>query len=168
MATPLLVEQLRFARREFERCLEGVSGEDAVRRIQPMNCISWMVGHLANQEQAYWVMLPGKPLVVMGLNDRVGSGKPASTPPFDEMWAAWRAVTHAADDYLDTLTPGRMQQFFERNGKPLGESIGTLLLRNIYHYWFHIGEAHAVRQVMGHTDLPQFVGEIGGAPYHPD
>jgi len=168
MTTPLLVEQLRFARKEFARCLEGVSDEDAIRRIQPMNCLSWMVGHLSNQEQGYWVMLPGNTLVVPGLNDRVGSGKPASTPPFQEMWAAWRTVTQAADAYLETLTPERMQQFFERNGRPINESIGTLLLRNIYHYWFHIGEAHAVRQVLGHPDLPQFVGDINSAPYHPD
>jgi hypothetical protein len=26
--------------------LEGVSDEDARHRIMPMNCISWMVGHL--------------------------------------------------------------------------------------------------------------------------
>ena len=45
-----LVTQLRFARSEFVRCLEGVSDEDARHRIMPMNCISWMVGHLAAQD----------------------------------------------------------------------------------------------------------------------
>jgi len=39
-----LVTQLRFARSEFVRCLEGISDEDARHRIMPMNCISWMVG----------------------------------------------------------------------------------------------------------------------------
>lgn len=51
-----LVTQLRFARSEFMRCLEGVSPDDAVQRLLPMNCISWIVGHLANQEHRYWVM----------------------------------------------------------------------------------------------------------------
>jgi hypothetical protein len=50
----LLVDQLRFARRELVRCLDGVTDEEARRRILPMNCISWMIGHLANQEQFYW------------------------------------------------------------------------------------------------------------------
>ncbi len=86
-----------------------------------------------------------------------------------EMWEIWRAVTQAADAYLDNLTPERMQEFYIRaNGQPAPESIGTLLLRNIYHYWFHTGEAHAVRQMLGHTDLPQFVGNIGEAPYFPE
>ena len=83
-----LVTQLRFARSEFARCLEGVSAEDAVRRIMPMNCISWIVGHMANQEQAWWVFLGQGRLVAPGLNDLVGYRKPASTPPLEEMWDA--------------------------------------------------------------------------------
>jgi uncharacterized damage-inducible protein DinB len=163
-----LVLQLRFARSEFARCLEGVSEEDGIKRLLPMNSISWMVGHLANQEQAYWVMLAGKPLVAPELNGLVGSGKPASTPPLAEMWAAWKAVTQAADAYLDTLTVESLQEFFVRGERKLDESKGTLLMRNLYHYWFHTGEAHAVRQMLGHPNLPQFVGEIGKAPYIPE
>ena len=52
-----LVAQLRFARSEFVRGLDGVSAEDALRRLGPMNCISWSIGHLANQENSYWVYL---------------------------------------------------------------------------------------------------------------
>jgi hypothetical protein len=47
------------------------------------------------------------------------------------------------------------------------ESIGTLLYRNLYHYWFHTGEAHAIRQMLGHRDLPQFVGDMSKALYRP-
>jgi len=65
-----------------------------------MNCISWIVGHLANQEQAYWVLLAQERTVVPGLNDLAGTGKPASTPPLDEMWAAWHTITQTADRYL--------------------------------------------------------------------
>lgn len=42
------------------------------------------------------------------------------------------------------------------------------ILRNIYHYWFHLGEAHAIRQLLGHTDLPQFVGDMSEALYRPE
>jgi hypothetical protein len=44
------------------------------------------------------------------------------------------------------------------------------LLRVTYHYWFHNGENAAIRQMLGHTDLPQFVGDLDHeAPYrlHP-
>ena len=30
------------------------------------------------------------------------------------------------------------------------------------------GEAHAIRQMLGHTDLPQFVGDMSQAFYHPE
>jgi len=163
-----LVTQLRFARSELVRCLEGVSAEDAVRRIMPMNCISWIVGHLANQEQAYWVLVAQGRLVVPGLNDLVGYGKPASTPPLDEMWAAWHTITQAADEYMDTLTTELLQTHLVWKGSPRPESIGTMLQRNMYHYWYHIGEAHAIRDMLGHQDLPDFVGNMSQALYRPE
>lgn len=166
--TYLLVEQLRFARSEFRRGLDGVSAEEAVRRIIPLNSISWMVGHLANQENRYWVSLGQGKILAPGLNERVGYHKPASTPPLDEMWAAWGEITAAADAFLDTLTPEKLQTFFVWKDKPVDESIGTMLQRNIYHYWYHTGEAAAVRQILGHTDLPEFVGDMSAAIFHPE
>jgi len=168
MQPHLLVSQLGFARSEFARGLEGVTDEDARRRFMPMNCISWMVGHLANQEHRYWVLFAQQKDIAPGLVDRVGYGKPASTPPLDEMWAVWRKVTAAADEFLDTLTPDSLQLFLKRNGKPVDESTGTLLMRNIYHYWYHTGEAAAVRQMLGHKNLPEFVGDINTVAYRPE
>ncbi|MCX6033558.1 MAG: DinB family protein [Chloroflexi bacterium] len=168
MQPHLLVSQLRFTRSEFVRCLEGVSEADAIRRIMPMNCISWMVGHLANQVHRYWVVLAQQKEVAPGLNELAGYGKPASTPPLKEMWAVWRQVTAEADEYLATLTPEIMQKTLLRNGKPVGESIGTLLMRNIYHYWYHTCEASAVRQMLGHAKVPEFVGDMSAAAYQPE
>ena len=164
MTHPLVV-QLRFARSEFVRCLEGLSDKDARARLGPMNSISWMIGHMANQEHFYWCVLGQSKFVAPGLNDLVGTGKPASTPPLDEMWAIWKLVTDTADPFLDSLQPSQLTTFFEFRGNPVPESIGTLLQRTIYHYWFHTGEAHAVRQQLGHSDLPQFVGDMETAVY---
>lgn len=50
-----MVLQLRFTRSEFMRALRGISDEDAGKRFLPMNCISWNVGHLAWQEQSYFL-----------------------------------------------------------------------------------------------------------------
>ncbi len=167
MTHPLVI-QLRFARSEFRRCLEGLSEADARTRIGVMNSISWMVGHLANQENFYWCILAQGENMAPGLNDLVGTGKPASTPALTEMWAAWEQVTAVADRYLDTLTSAALTTHFEFNGKRLPENVGTQLQRTIYHYWFHTGEAHAVRQQMGHGDLPQFVGNMSTAVYTPE
>ncbi len=163
-----LVTQLRFARSEFVRCLDGVSEADAIRRLVPMNCISWIIGHLANQEHAYWVLWAQGKNLAPSLQEAVGYGAPASTPPLDEMWEVWQTVTQAADAFLDTLSAQRLQDYLEWKGRPRQESIGTLLQRNVYHYWFHTGEAHAVRQMLGHGELPQFVGDMSMAVYRPE
>jgi uncharacterized damage-inducible protein DinB len=163
------VAQLHFARREFRRCLEGVSEQDALQRVGPINSLGWVVGHLANQEQRYWVMMTVHPRAGMAgelpfpeLNERVGAGKPASTPPLGEMWEVWRQVTARANDYLDQLDEADLGTTLVWQGQPARYSVGVMLLRNIYHYWFHTGEAHAVRQSLGHHDLPEFVGDMSG------
>ncbi|MEM5775161.1 MAG: DinB family protein [Anaerolineaceae bacterium] len=162
------VNQLRFTRIELMRCLEGVSAEDAVKRLPPMNCISWMVGHLATHENAYWNFVARGLIVQPGLRELTGPGKPASTSPLHEMIAAWREVTARADGFLDALTPADLEQFLLYNGKALDVNTGTLLLQVTYHYWFHIGEMYAVRQQLGHTGLPEFIGDMSGFYYHTD
>lgn len=123
---------------------------------------------MANQEQTYWVMIAQGKTMVPGLSDLFGYGKPATTPQLAEMWAAWNSITEAADTYLDTLTTAKLETYFIDKDKPRRESIGTMLLRNIYHYWYHTGEVHAIRDTLGHTGLPQFVGDMIQAVYRPE
>ena len=84
------------------------------------------------------------------------------------MLDVWYSVTNETNDYLQTVIPELLQTHFVYKGQSRPESIGTMLYRNIYHYWFHTGEAHAVRQMLGHADLPQFVGNMQAAVYKPE
>jgi len=165
MAHPL-VDQLRFARSEFRRGLEGVSGAEARQRILPMNCLSWNIGHLAAQEQRYWLLYAQREMLLPDVDRTFRYGSPASTPALDETWSAWEAITTAADPWLDTVTNETLLSYGMREGKPTDYTFGSLLLRNIYHYWYHTGENAAIRQQLGHTNLPDFVGSIDEeAPY---
>ena len=158
--THFLVTQLRFTRRELMRCIEGVSEEEAARRMLPMNCISWIVGHLANQENRYWVYLAQGKKAAPNLRKLVGYGQPASTPSLQEMKAAWQTVTAEADSYLETLTPELMETHLMHEGEYSQENVGTMLMRNLYHYWYHMGEVASIRQLLDHKDLPEFVGDM--------
>ena len=167
MAHPL-VDQLRFTRSEWRRALEGVTDEDARRRFPPMNCISWNIGHLAWQEQRYWLLAGQGRLLLPRVNEQFAYGAPACAPPLGEVWEAWQAITAAADPWLDGLTTERLR---ERCSRTVGDrrfefTFGSLLQRTIYHYWYHTGENMAIRQLLGHGDLPEFVGNIDDeAPY---
>jgi DinB family protein len=168
MSHPLVL-QLGFTRSEFKRALKGLSDAEARKRFMPMNCISWNIGHLAWQEQRYFLFFGQGELLLPHVNTQFAYGAPASTPSLKDMWAAWHAITKAADPWLDTLTSDKLQQHVVRDGKPSAYIFGSLLQRVIYHYWYHIGENMAIRQKLGHTRLPQFVGDIDGkAPYRPD
>lgn len=164
-----LVDQLRFTRSEFMRAVKGITDADARKRLLPMNCISWNIGHLAWQEQRYFLGFGQGKILFPEVEKDFAYGAPASTPPLKEMLAAWKAITSAADPWLDTLTPAKLQAHPVVNGKAIARLNGNMLQRTIYHYWYHTGENLAIRQQLGHKRLPQFVGNIDRqAPYRPE
>jgi hypothetical protein len=131
-----------------------------------MNCISWNVGHLAWQEQRYWLFRAKDKVILPELNEQLEFGAPASTPPLEESWRAWQTVTIASDPWLDRVTDRTLVSHVMIDGAPSELIFGSLLLRMIYHYWYHTGENAAIRQQLGHTGLPDFVGDIDhAAPY---
>src|SRR5438477_752628 len=94
-----LVEQLRFTRSEFQRTLLDLNDADARRRIAPMNCISWNIGHLTWQEQHYWLWYGQGQLPLPSVNDQFAYGCPATTPALAEAQTAWRTIIEAADPW---------------------------------------------------------------------
>jgi DinB superfamily len=160
-----LVTQLRFTRSEWVRGLRTVSAEEAARRFGPINPIAWMIGHLAWQEQLYWLKRAQDTTVVPEVK-RFGYGKPLSVPTLDEAWTWWRTVTTASDPYLDSLVRTTLTRRW--TGESSNETPGTKLHRTTYHYWYHLGESQAVRQLLGHTRLPTFVGSFGKSQYRPE
>lgn len=161
-----LVDQLRFTRDEWLRGLEGVNNEDGVRVLGPMNSIAWTVGHLAWQEQRYWLYQVDGTILAPEVQ-ACGSGHPVCYPDLEVMWAAWHRIVEKADSYLDSLTSEMLTTQPVINGRQVA-SPGTKMLRMIYHYWYHLGEVLALRQILGHTNLPQFVGDIDRVPYRPE
>ena len=160
-----LVDQLHFTRSEFARSFAGVSEEDACRRLMPMNSISWVVAHLANQEHYLWVTCAQGKIILPELVWQCGYGYPPSTPPLRVAVEAWKAVMAKADSYLDTLTPTKLETFLSEDGTLFDENVGTTLMRNIYHYWSHLGEIISIRQIMGHAHVPEYVGDMRPVMY---
>jgi hypothetical protein len=152
-----LVELQHLTRKEFLRGLQGVSDDDARRRIEPMNCISWIIGHLACQEHAFFVAWPqGR-----GREPEYAAfawGSPASQPSPEDVMTLWRTACEAADRCLHTANADSLRKpVIAPHAATERENLGTLIVRNIFHYWSHIGEISAIRQMLGHHRPPQFV-----------
>ena len=164
-----LVDQFRFTRNEWLRGLEEISEEDGACHFGPMNCISWTLGHLAWHEQRTFLQRPQNIILFPQLNELFAYRAPMSTPSLREMLEIWHTVTRGADPYLDTLTSESLLTELLLNGEAVGQTRGSALRRITYHYWYHIGEVQAIRQMLGHTNLPKYVGDIEiEAPYRPE
>ena len=158
----LIVEHLWFARSKWETGYEGISAEDAVKRVGDANCASWMVGHLACFEQFTWCTLAQGITVVEELS-AYDFGQPATTPPLDEVFDMWHKVMPVANQYLATLTEPDMTTFLKfRNGRTFWDDIGTTILRHTWHYWYHLGEMQALRSGMRHKNMPPYIGKMAG------
>lgn len=168
MAHPL-VDQLRYTRGQWDRGLEGLSEDDATRHFGQMNCISWLVGHSAAQEHRFWFeYVQGKATAPFPEPEEYATGAPMSTPSLKETLDIWRKTVQAVDPYLDTLTTEMLQRG-AKNRQGDTRLIGSMVRRVTYHYWYHTGEIQSIRQMLGHQDLPAFIGPIdSGAPYRPE
>ncbi len=160
-----LVTQLEFARDEFQRVMQGVSSGEGERVLPPFNSLSFMVAHMAVHEHTMWILMGQQRKLYSSIGSRFGSGAEASVPQWDEVWQIWHHVTREADSYLASITDDMLDTPLVYRDQPMQEVLGHTLLRVINHYWFHIGEAHGLRQALGHQDIPDFVGEIQRTRY---
>ncbi len=164
-----LITQLRFTRHEFFRSVKTVTQKDAEVRLLPMNCISWNIGHLAWQEQRYFLYFVQGRLLIPEIDTDFAFGAQASTPPLNQVLSAWQTITTEIDPWLETITTQKLLEKVIRKGNDERYTIGNLFYRTIYHYWYHIGENMAIRQQLGHQDLPVFVGNVESrAAYVPE
>lgn len=157
-----LVRYLQHARRELRRAVDGMAPEDLERRVGGINSVAWMVGHLAWQEQTYWLTSRGEPAVTD--LDAFGRGRPAAPPAFDELFGVWARVTAAADAWLNCLGEADLRSHLEGRRLFEMENVGTLLTRASSHYYLHIGQITAVRRLLDDR-VPPFVGSQEGAEY---
>lgn len=149
-----LVQLLYLTREEFNRNLQGLTDEDARKRIEPMNCISWIIAHVANQHRAFFVDWPAG-RETSPVYKTFGYGSPPSQPALHDVMTLWNNVCRESDAWLKSAT----EETLKLKGtitSPEAENWGTLIVRCIFHTWCHLGEINSIRQILGHRP-PQFV-----------
>ena len=134
-----------------------------------MNSIGWIVGHLAWQEQRTLILRRKGELPFPDLNEQVGFGAPMTTPSLTAMRNIWNSVVKDSDEFLESATTKDLMRELPLDGRPSGQNLGSALRRMTFHYWFHIGEIQAIRQLLGNKGLPAYVGNLEAtAAYRPE
>lgn len=159
-----LVRYLQHVRRELRRALEGMAVADLERHLGGMNSVAWMVGHLAWQEQSYWLTGRGEPDASRLDLKAFGRTRPEAMPTFEALFEAWEKVTTAADKWLLALGEPELRTHLTGRRMFDEENVGTLLTRVIGHYYLHIGQITAIRKWLDYP-VPPFVGSQAGADY---
>ena len=157
--THQLALELQFARQKWFEGHADLTDEDARKRLGHANSMGWMIGHLAWFEQLAWVE-GCQEKTVSAYVQRFNWSTPASTPPLKKVLSEWHLVTAAADEFLNEMQEKDLATMLYRRQRPL-ENVGTMLRRQIWHYWYHLGEMQAIRQMLGHTNLPAYIGQMG-------
>jgi len=163
-----LVAMLLVTRKEFLRALEGVRPSEAQIRIGGLNCIGWIVGHVAWQESFFWQECGQAERVPEGLWP-FATGRRGFIPNYEEVLADWHEIARATEPFLRNLDQEELKRHFIHQDPEVQdllaqENAGTLLTRCIMHYWSHIGEIACIRSLLGHK-APQFVGGLGRCRY---
>ncbi len=121
------------------------------------------------QEQRTFFLRRSGELLFPDINTKFEFGAQMSTPSLKAMRRAWNTVTKATEPLLDSVTTKGLTRDLPLDGNRSGQNLGSALRRMTFHYWFHIGEIQAIRQMLGHKRLPQYVGDLEAtAAYRPE
>ena len=162
-----LVWQLRNARKEWAIIFDGVSDEDGERRFGRINSLGWFMAHLAWHEMMNLGAFTGE-MMFPQLHEIAGKGNPATTPKLSEMRALWEQIAAAVDERFATLTVDDLLGEVNYFGWVYPENLGSVLQRTNNHYFYHMGEAAAVRQLLDHTGYPEVMADEGAMDYYPE
>ena len=157
-------ELARFAISEFERGLEGLTGVEAIARLDKAdgtqtNSISWTMGHISTGWLFDYALMTGE-RAEFGERAFFGPGADPTPPSFEEMQAMFAKAKALTQTWLPDATDELLSS--KRDFGPQAfENLGTQLMRAVLHTWFHTGEVNAMRQMRGHDEI-RFVGRMAG------
>lgn len=152
---PRLVRLLWDAYDEVERVAGALPTPGQGRAIGRLNAGSWIVAHVAQQQEAYWCtgaqrLDPDEWLA--GLD--VGFGSEPSVPDYAESLAAFGRVRARAIPYLRSLRDVDLDSVMESSaGSGRAPTVGDLLVRSVGHLFVHTGELATIASLVGAPDM---------------
>lgn len=152
---PRLVRLLWDAWDELERVAEALPTPGRGRPIGRLNAGSWIVAHVAQQQDAYWCTgAQGLEPDAWLADHEVGFGSGPSVPDYHEALAALGRVRARAIPYLRSLRDENLEAVMQpAQGSRRAQTVGDMLVRAIGHVFVHTGELATVASLVGAPDL---------------
>jgi uncharacterized damage-inducible protein DinB len=140
--------------KDFDRVIEGVSGDEAVAQPDGQSSIAWTLGHVTEHvDRMINVALEGGPRHPLLGDDRFRMGSEGRAEDWDEIVAATEEVREAARLRLESLSEHDLGERYEPPGAISGKlgpvTIRYVLLRIATHHYFHIGVIAVQRDLRG-------------------
>ena len=152
---PRVVRLLWDAFDELERVAAALPAPGRGRAIGRLNAGSWIVAHLAKQQDDYWnAGAQGLAPDVWLVEQRVGFGDALLVPDFAEAVGAFGRVRAGAIPYLRSLSEKDLDTVVRRSSSSrVEQTAGELLARSVGHCFAHTGELAAIASLVGAPDL---------------
>ena len=123
---PVVTDMLRLTCKEFDRNLAGLNDDDARKRIEPMNCISWIIAHVANQHHTFFVAWQQEKAAETRFLP-YGYGSPASQSHLEEALSLWHDATGDTEVWLKSVTNEKLKEL-PATSSPESENNGALMV----------------------------------------
>lgn len=141
----------RFSAKEFVLGLEGISDEQARRRLKKadgsvMNSASWTIAHVAAHWATVAALFDEADLPMEEIARYFGPDADPAPPPLQQALERFLEATQGMSDWI-TVDDDSMTRAVEYAG--VSETTGQALVRVTLHTWFHIGEINAIHQMLG-------------------
>ena len=147
-----LAETLRLNTRLFRNCLDGVTGELAVRRPTPgTNNLALIAAHMTDARYTILRILgaPAPNPLAAQLAGARSLDDLASVPTLAETEAAWTAAAHALRDRLAVISPTELDaNTTTRLPLPDPTVLGTVTFL-VQHDSYHLGQLALLRKYLG-------------------
>ena len=149
---PRLVRLLWDAWDELERVAAALPTPGQGRALGRLNAGSWVVAHVAQQQDAYWCTgAQGLEADTWLAGHEVGFGSEPSVPDYAEALETFGRVRARAIPYLRSLRDDDLDAVAPGAGG--GQTVGDLLVRSVGHVFAHTGELAAIASLVGAPDF---------------
>ena len=158
-----LAGMVREAWADFDRVVEGLTREDAERRLPNASAVSWTVAHCTHMVDSWLnVSFQGTSPHPSLNGDSLRKGAAGDALDWNEVQVAVEEVRTIARHYLNALAEGDLDAKIEYTGsiealRSTGFTPRYALMRIAAHHYFHIGEIASARTALGH-DVGDYPG----------